>query len=258
MNTASEMPTTPIQVFVDGGVGHIALNRPVVANAIDLATARSLDAAVENLCRNDRVRVLLITGDGRRFCVGGDLRSVLSSEDPATGLDALVDAFGAAVSRISDVPLPVVCAVQGAVAGAGLALMLACDYVIASQSTKFAMAYGSAGLTPDCGVSWMLPRAVGQQRALDFALTARVLSATEALNWGLINVVVDDGDERTHATGVSQTLAAGPTHALGVTRQLLRSGWSQTRRESMQQEHRTIQRVFQTDDARVMLKRFET
>ena len=134
-----------------GAVAHIELNRPNEANAIDQATAQELELAIEKASNNDDARVILITGAGARFCAGGDLHSVLAADEQAHYLQELAQTLDSALRKLTQGDKPVVAAVQGAVAGAGIALMLSCDLVIADPSTKFALAYSGVGLTPDCG-----------------------------------------------------------------------------------------------------------
>ena len=135
--------------------------------------------------------------------------------DKAAYLRELAKTLEAGLRAMSELPIPVIAAVQGAVAGAGLAVVLNADVVVASRSTKFLTAYAGIGLTPDCGVSYLLPRAVGQQRALELALTGRVLSADEALEWGLIAQVVDADDLRAAADDLVARVASGAVAALG-------------------------------------------
>lgn len=172
---------TGIRYTVADSVARITLARPEVSNSVDLPTARSIAAAVQSAGADDSVRAVLVDADGPRFCAGGDVASMAASDDQATYLLDLANAFDGALQRLAALQKPVVAAVQGAAAGAGLATVLACDVVVAARGTKFLTAYAGIGLTPDCGLSYLLPRAVGQQRALELALTGRVLSADEAV-----------------------------------------------------------------------------
>jgi 2-(1,2-epoxy-1,2-dihydrophenyl)acetyl-CoA isomerase len=148
-----------------GPVGRITLSRPESANAMDLPAARAFGEAVSRAAEPS-VRSVLLTGDGRRFCAGGDVSSFLHAEDRAGYLLQLATELERHLRRLSELDKPVVAGVHGAVAGAGLGLLLSSDVVVAGRSTKFLMAYPDIGLIPDCGVSYPLPRAVGQQRAL--------------------------------------------------------------------------------------------
>jgi len=148
----------------------------------------------------------------------------------------------------------VVAAVHGAVAGAGLALMLSCDVIVAAPATKFVFAYPGIGFTPDCGVSYLLPRAIGQQRALAFALVGKPATAAEALAWGLVTEVADDPGAR--ARDLAAGFAAGPALALGNVRRLLRQGWEMSRAETGAEEARTITEMVKGAEAQALISRF--
>jgi 2-(1,2-epoxy-1,2-dihydrophenyl)acetyl-CoA isomerase len=169
-----------IRCTVQDGVVHIELNRPQVANAFDLETSQVLGDVVADIEASQAVRAVLVTGSGSRFCAGGDAGAMAVAEPRADYVRRNADALDRAVHALAGLDRPTVAVVHGAVAGAGMALMLSCELVVAHPGTKFAYAYSAVGLTPDCGLSWLLPRAVGQQRALEFALTGRALGAEEA------------------------------------------------------------------------------
>ena len=244
-----------------GRVGHVVLDRREASNAFDLPTARSLGAALDSVAaaagRGDIGAVLLV-GAGARFCAGGDVRSFVAAEDPSAYLRDLAATLEAEIRRLSELALPVVVAVHGSVAGAGLAFLLNADVVVAARSTRFTMAYPGIGLTPDCGVSYLLPRAVGQQRALDFAMTGRVLSADEAAQWGLVTRVVADETVTREALAVSESLADAAVGALGQAKRLIRSSWETTRAESAADEVETIASAVTSPEAQERIERFVT
>lgn len=246
------MPAVTYEVLE--GVARIELNRPDAANSLDFDLARDLQAAVDRVAGDDTVRAVLVTGAGKRFCAGGDVGSFVDAADPTAYLHQLATEADAAVRALTDLAKPVVAAVHGAVAGAGLAIMLSCDLVVAGPATKFVFAYPSIGLTPDCGVSWLLPRAVGQQRALSFALSGRALAAEEALGWGMVSELADDHLGRGRELAAS--LASGPAGALGATRQLLRTGWDLDRAAVGALEASSISERVTTDEARPLIDRF--
>ena len=198
------------------------------ANAFDLETARQFAAAVVDGAAADAdVRAILVTGAGPRFCAGGDVASFVAASDQPAYIEQLATELDAAFRALAAVEKPVVAAVQGAVAGAGLALMLSSDVIVSAPATRFVFAYPGIGFTPDCGVSYLLPRAVGQQRALSFALTGKPLTASEALEWGLVSEVADDPGAR--ARDLAAGFAAGPATALGQARRLMRQAWEMSR-----------------------------
>ncbi len=247
-----------VNYTVADGVAHIELNRPKAANAFDMATAAAFDAAVQAAGDDDAVRAVLLTGAGKRFCAGGDVAAMVAADDQAAFLQELAEALDAGARKLDALAKPVVCAVQGAVAGAGNSVMLAADVIVAAESTKFVMAYPGVGLTPDIGVTWLLPRAVGQVRALEYALTGRTLSAAEAREWGLVTTVVGDDEVVDAARNVATELAAGPVFALGQARRMIRHSWEVTREEAGADESRTIARAVTTDDAQARLAAFTT
>jgi len=244
-----------VSLTTDDGVAHLTLERSQTSNAFDLPFAVEFRAAIAEIASDPEVTVVVITGSGRRFCAGGDVPSMLKASDVASYLLELATVLDGALQDLALLTKPVVCGVQGAVAGAGLGLMLSADVIIAHRDTKFLTAYAGIGLTPDCGVSYLLPRAIGQQRALELALTGRVLSAEEALSWGLVNQVVES-DAGEHAADVARKLAAGPAQAFGETRRLLRKSWSASRAESGSDEAHTISRMSRSPQAAKLLADF--
>lgn len=241
---------------VADGVARIELNRPEASNAVDLDTAAALGGAVDAAAADDAVRVVLLTGAGKRFCAGGDVASFVAADDQSAYLLELAGALDGVLQRLSAMPKPVVVGVQGAVAGAGLAVMLSGDLVVAGSSTKLVTAYAGIGLTPDCGLSWLLPRAVGQQRAAEMLLAGRVLTAEEAVAWGLVTRSVDDGEVLPEAEALAARLAAGPAYALGQAKRLVRQSWASSRAETGADEARTIAAAVTTDDAQAAISRF--
>jgi len=211
-----------IEFEVRDAVAHVTLNRPDAANALDLALAGDLRDAAQACERDPAVRAVLLAANGKMFCAGGDLKDFASAPE---GIPAFVrkvaDTFHEALLVLARMNAPVVAAVQGAAAGAGMSLACAADVAIAGESAKFTMAYTAAGLTPDGSSTWVLPRVIGQLRALELMLTNRRLSAAEAAEWNLINRVVPDADLAAEAEKLARTLAAGPTRAYGAVKKLL-------------------------------------
>lgn len=239
-----------------GAVGRIVLNRPEASNSIDLAAAADFGRAVNAAAEDTEVGAILLTGAGKRFCAGGDVASMAQAGDRAAYLEELAGALDGVLQQLAAIAKPVVVGVQGAVAGAGLAVMLSGDLVVSGASTRFVTAYAGVGLTPDCGLSWLLPRAVGQQRAVELLLTGRALAADEARDWGLVARVVDDEAVEAEALALAEQLAAGPAYALGQARRLVRESWSATRAETGADEARTIAAAVTTDDAEQLIGQF--
>jgi 2-(1,2-epoxy-1,2-dihydrophenyl)acetyl-CoA isomerase len=237
------------------GVAHITLNRPHRSNSFDLATAHLFRELVQRAA-SEQVKAVVVSGKGKRFCAGGDLSSMLEGGLSPHKLTELASAVDAGFIELAELSKPVVAAVHGAVAGAGLGLLLSCDLAIAARSTKLLMAYDSVGLTPDCGVSYLLPRAIGQHRALQLALTGQVLSAAEAKAWGLLVECVDDDAVLARGTELAAGLAQRPTFALGQAKRLIRSSWQTSRSDSGQDEARTIGAAAATPEAAALIATF--
>jgi 2-(1,2-epoxy-1,2-dihydrophenyl)acetyl-CoA isomerase len=250
------MTDAPVLLTVADGVGHVELNRPDASNTIDLPfTAAFLDA-LERARDDDAVRVVLLTGRGRMFCAGGDLGAMDAADDSSAYLRELADALHVGVRVLDGLEKPVVVGVQGAAAGAGLSLVLGGDLVVAGRSAAFVTAYTSVGLTPDGGQSWLLPRVVGLQRALEVTLTPRRLSAEEAHDWGVVTRVVDDEAVAEEAAALARRLADGPAAAFGRARRLLRSAWDESLSDRLDVEARTIAASVAEPESAALIERF--
>lgn len=224
----------------DDGLARLTLRRPEAANSIDLATAQDLSAAARTLRDDASVRAVLLTGEGAMFCGGGDVKSFAAEPDLGLALREITTYLHAGVSRLARLDAPVVAAVQGSAAGAGLGLVAASDLVVAAESARFVMAYTGIGLTPDGSSTFFLPRLVGARRALELALTNRVLSAREALEWGIVNRIVADDSLPGEAETLARQLAAGPTRSYGATKRLLRESWSESLETQMEAESEAL------------------
>jgi 2-(1,2-epoxy-1,2-dihydrophenyl)acetyl-CoA isomerase len=240
-----------IDLSVREGVAHLTLNRPDAANSITAELARDLMYATLQCDEDPAVRAVVLAGAGRMFCGGGDLKTFggKGAELPHY-LKEVTTFLHAAVSRLTRMNAPVIAAVHGSAAGAGMSLACAADFVLAAEGAKFTMAYTRAGLTPDGSSTYFLSRIVGLRRALDLALTSRVLSAAEAMQLGIVTRVVPEGRLLDEAGALAAELAAGPTLALGATKRLLHAGWDGTLETQMELETRTIADIARTHDAR--------
>ncbi|MHB8483875.1 MAG: enoyl-CoA hydratase/isomerase family protein [Nitrospiria bacterium] len=242
---------------VQDGVAHITLNRPEAANTINEEMGKDLMHAV-NHCHDDPgIRALLISGAGALFSGGGDLKAFSSTGQRLPSLiREVTTSLHAALSRLTRMNAPVVAAIHGAAAGAGLSLAMACDMVIAAESARFTVAYTEAGLTPDGGLTYFLPRMVGIRRALELTLTNRIFSAKEAAEWGIVTRVVPDKELLREAMTLATRLAAGPTDAFGVSKRLLYSGWTETLETQMENESQGIAKSAGSEDAREGIRAF--
>lgn len=211
-----------VTMTVGDGLARIVLNRPEAGNGItETMAAQFLDVA--GRCGADpSVRAVLLTGAGKSFCVGGDLKVFREAgDDVGRMLKHTTALLHAGCAQFARMDAPVIVAVHGAAAGGGLSLALLGDLVLAADTAKFAMAYTAAGLSPDGGSTFLLPRLIGLRRAQELTLTNRRLSAAEALDWGLITRVVAEADLATEAEALACSLARGPTRAFGRAKRLL-------------------------------------
>ena len=216
------MSVPSVQVETRGAVALVTLNRPDNSNTLNLQMAMDLLAAAMACARNAAVRAVVLSGAGRNFSFGGDLRAMppreLALEDHIRELTTYLHA---AISHFVRMDAPVVAAVNGTAAGAGVGLVAMADLALCGRSSRFNLAYTSVGLTPDAGTTFLLPRAVGVKRAMELLLLNRALSAEEALSWGLVNEVVADERLLARALEVAERLAHGPVSAYGATKRLI-------------------------------------
>jgi enoyl-CoA hydratase/carnithine racemase len=204
------------------GVATITLDRPDAMNSLTAETKTALREALERARDDDAVRAVVLTGSGRAFCAGQDLREHAANLEAGRGLAGTVETdYNPMVLALTTMPKPVIAAVNGVAAGAGFSLALACDLRIASDKASFATAFTRIGLAPDTGMSWTLQRAVGRAKAAELLLLAEPVRAAEALELGLVTRVVP-ADELAGATRELATrLAAGPTVAYGAVKRAL-------------------------------------
>lgn len=227
-----------VRTELDGEVWQITLDRPEAGNALDPPMARGLAAALDE--RPESTRAVLLLGEGERFCVGGDVRFFAGAEDPGAAVGRLAHDWHEVVRRLLFCPVPVVAGVQGAVAGAAIGLIGACDLVVAARSTKFRPAYGALGFSPDGGSSWALTRALGAPRALELMLTNGSLTAADAHLFGLVGRLVEDTALRTEAIALAHSVAGGPVRAMVRTRSLVRRAATRSLEEQLDDEARLI------------------
>jgi len=211
-----------LEFEVRDGVAHLMLNRPKAANALDLTLVRELVDVAETCDRDPAIRAVLLTAAGKMFCAGGDLRSFAAAESSIPELvREVADTLHKALSIFARMDAPIVAAVNGIAAGAGMSLVCHADMAIAAESAKFTMAYTAAGLTPDGSSTFFLPRILGRRRTAELMLTNRRLSAAEAAEWDIVNRVVPDDDLLAEAEALAKQLASGPTRAFGGVKKLL-------------------------------------
>ena len=233
------------------GVGLIRLNRPADGNAITLEMARELLEVANRCDETSEVRAVVLTGTGKMFCAGGDLKSFAAQGDRVgLHIKETTQALHAAISRFNWMDAPVIGAINGTAAGGGFSLALTTDIALAAESAKFTMAYTKAGLAPDGGSSYFLARLIGLRRAKELALLNPVLSARQALEWGLVNRVVADDQLLPEALELAQRLASGPTRAFGEAKRLILGGATESLESQMDKEARAIAAMAASVDGR--------
>ncbi|MGO1121230.1 enoyl-CoA hydratase/isomerase family protein [Rhodovibrionaceae bacterium A322] len=242
---------------VSENIATLTLNRPDDANALNPQMGADLFQAALACQGNSEVRAVIITAKGKLFCGGGDLKAF---HDCGDGLPPVLMETATllhnAISVLNRMDAPVIMAINGTAGGAGLSLVCAGDLAISSDKAKFTLAYTGAGLTPDGSSTYFLAKNIGLRRAKEMALLNRVLSAEEALDWGLINQVVSPENLMDEARKLATRLAAGPTLAYGEAKRLLLDGATQALESQMDAEARAIANISKTRDARHGMESF--
>lgn len=231
----------------DGAVVVVTLNRPDAYNALDLALGEALLDALIECDEDDAVRAVMLTGAGRAFCAGGDVRAMAAAKGKAAAfLKKLTVFLHGAVATMVRMPKPVIAAVNGPAAGAGFSLALTADLVFASERAAFTMAYTNIGLAPDGSATFFLPRVIGAKRAFDLIASNRTLMPEEARALGLVSDVYPEVEFETRVREAARRLAAGPTQALARAKRLVVLGESPE--TQMEEERQAIAACGRTGD----------
>lgn len=254
---SSATPYETLEFSVEQGVATIRLNRPDAANALTKAMAAELfDASVR--CEiDDSIRSVVLTGSGKMFCAGGDLKAFTGAGDQLPEyLTYTASALHGAVARFSRMNAPLVIAVNGTAAGGGFSLSLCGDYTIASERAKFVCAYTASGLSPDGSSTYFLAKHVGLLRAKELIMTNRVLTAEEARDWGIVSKVVSADALEDEANTMARQFADGPTRAYGAVKHLLETAYNESIDTQLDAEGRSIVDMMQSEDGRHGLDAF--
>ncbi|HEY0413850.1 MAG TPA: 2-(1,2-epoxy-1,2-dihydrophenyl)acetyl-CoA isomerase PaaG [Allosphingosinicella sp.] len=215
----------------EAGIARLTLNRPDRLNSFTVRMHEEVADALSNL---EGARVLVVTGAGRGFCAGQDLGDRAVAPGEAVDLGHSVESYyNPLIRRITALPFPVIARVNGVAAGAGANIALACDIVVAARSARFIQSFASIGLIPDSGGTWVLPRLVGQARALGLALTAEPLPAEKAAEWGLIWKAVEDEALDAEVDALAEKFAAAPTRGLARIKKMIRESWGHSLDEEL-------------------------
>ncbi|MET0363700.1 MAG: enoyl-CoA hydratase-related protein [Sphingobium sp.] len=245
------MSSDPVLLDIDGPIATITLNRPAVGNTVDMAMAQGLLQAAIRCDQDAALRCVVLTGAGKLFCGGGDLSAFADvGEGIPAFLSELAGTLHLAVSRLMRMAKPLLVLVNGPAAGAGLSLSLIGDVVLAADTAHFTAAYASVGLSPDGGMSWLLPRLVGVRRAQEIILSNRRVPATAAAEIGLVTRVVAAGDLAREGMEQASILAAAPTAAFAAARGLLLDSFDSPLEGHLEREARAIAAMGGTQDCR--------
>ncbi|MEM7466062.1 MAG: enoyl-CoA hydratase/isomerase family protein [Pseudomonadota bacterium] len=246
-----------LQFEQEGHLAVITLNRPEHMNALHMEMSEELLDAAFRCDTDKRIRGAVITGAGKMFCAGGDLKTFLAAGDEISGfVTKMATILHAAIARFNRMDPPVVMAINGTAAGGGFSFALSGDYSIASEQAKFVSAYTSSGLSPDASSTYFIAKHVGLLRAKELVLTNRVLNAEEALAWGLVSRVVPHDNLMEEALKLGTTLSNGPTKAYGMAKKLLHTAYSESMESQLEFESQGIASMMRTKDAQGALKSF--
>ncbi len=233
------MPYQTIDYSLDDSVATICFNRPDALNALSLQLTEDLKASIDQAVA-DKARVIILTGRGRAFCSGGDLREMKLMGEREGNIEAFLDrplkALHDVIFAIRQTPIPFIAAVNGVCAGAGTNFALACDIVLAADDASFNEAFVRIGLSPDCGGSFFLPRAVGEKHAAELLMTGATISADRAAEIGMINRTVPSDELLNEAKVIASKLAAAPTAVIGRIKRMLNASFSNDLRAQLDLE----------------------
>ena len=237
-----------IDFKADGPIARITLNRPDRLNSFTAKMHEELRDALANL---GPVRVVVLTGAGRGFCAGQDLNDRAVAPGEAVDLGETVERYwNPLIRKLTGLPQPVIARVNGVAAGAGANIALACDIVVAAKSAKFIQSFSAIGLIPDSGGTWVLPRLLGQSRALGLALTGEPLPAERAAEWGLIWKAVQDESLDQEVNAIADKLACLPPLGVAAIKEMIRSSWQYSLDEELERQAGAMRRLGFTEDYR--------
>jgi 2-(1,2-epoxy-1,2-dihydrophenyl)acetyl-CoA isomerase len=232
----------------ESGIARLTLNRPDRLNSF---TVQMHEEVADALSRLEGARVLVLTGAGRGFCAGQDLNDRAVAPGEAVDLGESVELrYNPLIRKLVSLPMPVIARVNGVAAGAGASIALACDIVIAAHSAKFIQSFANIGLIPDSGGTWVLPRLVGQARALGLALTAEPLPAEKAAEWGLIWKAVSDEGLDSEVDALAARFATAPTQGLARIKKMIRESWGHSLDEELDLQRDAMRELGFSDDYR--------
>ncbi|MCL6452895.1 MAG: enoyl-CoA hydratase/isomerase family protein [Alicyclobacillus sp.] len=245
-----------VRVDIEAGVARITLNRPQVINAINQELGDALYEAFRAVDANPDVRAVVLTGAGRGFCSGQDLGDRVAVDETLRLADSVRERYNPLITKMQTLRVPLLAAVNGACAGAGMGLALACDLRVAAEDAKFTMAFSKIGLVPDSGTSYFLPRLVGYAKALELAWTGQVLTAAEAYQLGIVNRVVPADALQAETMALARRLADGPTLAYRLTKQAMAQNMTASLPAALEREAQLQDEAGRSQDFREGVRAF--
>lgn len=246
----------PILLEVEGGLARITLNRPDRMNAFNAELAHAWAEIAAQATTRDDVGVILLQGNGRAFCAGGDVLDMAHTMSAGADIHRFADIIHRGIRALTQSAIPVVAAAHGTTAGGGLGILMSSDYAIVGEDSRIGSRYANVGLTPDLSVSAQLTRAVGERRALQLVLQDRMLTAHEALDWGLVAEVAAPDAVRSRAEEVARSWLGGAAGAYGEAKRLVRSAPFRSFEDQLDEEARTIGAAFDTPEAQARIAAF--
>ncbi|MDE0546567.1 enoyl-CoA hydratase/isomerase family protein [Microbacterium sp. C7(2022)] len=245
-----------IIVNVSDGIARVTFNRPAFLNAMNFEMGRRWRDVAHEVTSDPSVGAVILDAAGPAFCAGGDVFEMGTSGATGADVTAAANTIHEGIRTFVESDKPIVAAVQGAVAGGGLGLMLTADYIVAADSSKFVSKYANIGLTPDLGVSTLLTEAVGERRALQLVLQDRTLSAAEALEWGMIAEALPAAEVAARVEEVAAFWLSGATAAFGQAKRLVRTARVRSFADNLDDEAKTIGAAFDTEASKVRVAGF--
>lgn len=244
-----------IKVDLQEHVLLIRLNRPEALNSFVMPMAKDVQQALDMAAEDDEVRAVLLTGEGRGFCAGQDLKEAVAENGPS--IKKIVnETYNPIIRKIREIEKPVICAVNGVAAGAGANIAFACDITLAARSATFIQSFSKIGLIPDSAGTFFIPRLIGLQRATALMMLAEKLTAEQALHWGLVYKVCEDDKILDEALSLAKQLATMPTVGLGLTKRALNAGFSNSLTEQLEVEAELQEKAAQSYDYKEGVRAF--
>ncbi len=224
-----------IEYTKSNGIARICLNRPDVFNAFNDEQSYELQDILKDAKRDAEVRVLVLTGAGKAFCSGQDLKAIADSKDRSLS-DSLYKRYNPIIQAMRNIEKPIICELNGVAAGAGASLAFACDYIVASEAASFVEAFVNVGLVLDSGSSYFLPRMMSFHRAFELATMGKKISASQAMDWGMVNKLVAPDELASASLEIANYYATAPTKAIGMMKKMLNKSYSANLDEMLQYE----------------------